>query len=294
MDTQGHNKEIQGQKGQEKNVHQDSFVLEKSIFSNIFEKDIRRVYMYKKAERLAKAIHLVSPAFRTAPALKDKMDSIAVGLVDAAILPPSAARDSMSRELLALSSVLSIARTGGLLSVMNAELISREAHQLLQEIAAYEEPRLFLDDVPSLATLAKEVGADRLMGPTQAGINAGANALGTREVRSSATTRGRTQQKSGGTQSSPTSPKQNYSRTSSELQGQKQGQSTELIKDKNAERLEAIVSILKSKGPSYIKDISTLIREVSEKTIQRDLQNLIDSGYVQKTGERRWTTYSAI
>ncbi len=259
MDNKGHDKELSHPKGSDVRSASDNFVLEKSIFSNIFEKDIRRVYIYKKAERLAKAIHLVSPAFRTAPALRDKMDSIAVGLVEAAILPPFSARDSMSRELLALSSVLSIARTGGLLSAMNTDLISREAQQLLQEIATYEEPRLFLDEVPSLAALAKEVGAERLIG----------------------------------NQSRVPDPVRVPSPRAQKAAINPKGQSIGHIKDKTQDRREAILSILTSKGPSYIKDISMLIRDVSEKTIQRELQALIDTGQVVKTGERRWTSYSA-
>jgi hypothetical protein len=261
MDNKGHDKEVSTPKGSDVRSHSDNFVLEKSIFSNIFEKDIRRVYIYKKAERLAKAIHLVSPAFRTAVALRDRMDAVAVGLVDAAILPPSAARDSMSRELLALSSVLSIGRVGGLLSAMNADLIAREAQQLLQEIATYEEPRLFLDEVPSLAQLAKEVGAERTLGTM---------------YRAPETVR----------ESRPEKPK-----SAALSKGQFIGQVKD-IKDKTSDRRDAIISILNSKGPSYIKDISMLIRDVSEKTIQRELQALIDTGQILKTGERRWTMYS--
>jgi DNA-binding transcriptional ArsR family regulator len=263
MDTKGHDKELSNPKCGDVRSHSDNFVLEKSIFTNIFEKDIRRVYIYKKAERLAKAIHLVSPAFRTAVALRDRMDAVAVGLVDAAILPPTAARDSMSRELLALSSVLSIGRTGGLLSAMNADLIAREAQQLLQEIATYEEPRLFLDEVPSLAQLAKEVGAERTLGSTFRTSESSLESR-TREVK-----------------------------TARPDKGQSKGQDKD-IKDKTADRREAIVSILSSKGPSYIKDISMLIRDVSEKTIQRELQALVDMGKIAKTGERRWTMYSAV
>lgn len=262
MDNKGQEKESALSKGTDNRAHPDTFVLEKGIFTNIFEKDIRRVYIYKKAERLAKAIHLVSPAFRTAPALRDKMDSIAVGLIDAAIMPPSGARDSMSRELLALSSVLSIARVGGLMSAMNAELISREAQQLLQEIASYEEPRIFLDDAPSLAALAREVSTERVAAGTPWGgveVPKTARAAGSEKVRT------------------PAVPK---------------GQSIGQIKDKTSDRREAIRSILSTKGPSYIKDISTLIRDVSEKTIQRELQAMIDAGQVSKSGERRWTTYS--
>ncbi|MDB5264882.1 MAG: seg [Parcubacteria group bacterium] len=248
----GQNKDSQSLRTQGNSASLDSFVLDKGIFSNIFEKDIQRVYIYKKAERLAKAIHLITPAFRNAPALRNRMDLVAVGLVDAAILPPHAAREGLSRELLALSSVLSIARTGGMLSNMNADLIAHEAHQLLQEIAAYEEPRIFMDDAPTLASLAKSsVAAARIQ----------------QEPRSRTTPTERVESK-----------------------GHGKGQ----IKDSTqaSGRRQAILDVLRSKGPVYIKDISTVIRDVSEKTIQRELSSLVEEGTVSRSGERRWTTYS--
>jgi predicted transcriptional regulator len=154
--SQGQDAEPQGGNNRNVTQYKEDFVLEKNIFNKIFEKDIQRVFMYKKAERLAKAIHLIAPAFAEAPSLRNRIDAIAVGLVDAALLPPSIARTALSRELLTLSSVLAIARTSGLLSSMNADLITKETHFLLQEVAAYEEPRLALDDVPTLADIAKK------------------------------------------------------------------------------------------------------------------------------------------
>ena len=132
-----------------------SFVLEKSIFSNVFDKDIRRVYIYKKVERLARAMHMIGPAFGHAGALRDRADRVAVALVDAAVLPPREAREALSRELLALSSLLSLARSSGTLSLMNADLVGREVHLLLEEVASYEEPRVSLGDTPSLAEISK-------------------------------------------------------------------------------------------------------------------------------------------
>lgn len=267
MSDKGQNKDINSLKAQDNRASFENFVLDKGIFSNIFEKDIRRVYIYKKSERLAKAIHLVSPAFRNSPELRNRMDRIAVGLVDAAILPPSSARDALSRELLALSSVLAIARTGGLLSSMNAELIAREAHLLLQEVAAYEEPRLFLDDVPSLAALAKDLTSERGSGPHH------------RPAHDTAQLR--------------TTPRESIAETSN-ARTQAKGQDKGHISDKKDDRKEAIVSVLRTKGSSYIKDISMVIRDVSEKTIQRELQALIEDGRVRKDGERRWTTYALV
>ena len=242
------------------------FVLDKVIFSNVFEKDIRRIYIYRKSERLAKAIQLITPAFGNAPSLRNRLDGIAVGLIDAAILPPSLAREALSRELLALSSLLSVARTGGFLSDMNADLISREAHLLLQEIAGYEEPRLFLEDLPTLAEFAKN--APSLHGPI----------------------------------SSPEKTMPTYQRNRESIKRVLSGEvssSARVAKDKGqlsdsptqSSRQEAILTILRSKGPSYIKDISTVIRDVSEKTVQPELQTLVAQGQVKREGERRWTQY---
>lgn len=239
---------------------QEDFVLEKSIFSNIFDKDIKRVFIYKKAERLAKAIHLITPAFQKTPALRDRIDSIAVGLVDAAILSPAAARTALSRELLALSSMLSIARTGGMLSLMNTELIANEAHILLQEVAAYEEPRLFLDNTQSLAELSKT--ASHIAALSQVGA-----------PRSGASIK-------------------NTSRTLSEnkkSKGHSKGQNDNVLKDT---RRDAILSVIRARGSARIKDISTVIRNVSEKTVQRELLALIAMGIIVKEGKRRWTSYT--
>jgi len=238
-----------------------NFVLDKSIFSNIFEKDIRRVYIYKKAERLAKAIDLIAPAFQNSLALKDKLETVAVGLIEAAVLAPSTARSLMARELLTLSSLLSIARASGKLSLMNADLIANEAQALLQEIASYEEPRLMLPDAPSLAELAR--AETKTEGATTRPISR----ISTIEQPKSKSTKKEKSQKD-------------------------KGQYIGHISDKKDDRKQAIRAVLKAKGPSYIKDISTVIRDVSEKTIQRELQALVSSGEVERTGERRWTVYA--
>lgn len=240
----------------DKYAHSEDFVLEKSIFTNVFEKDIRRVFIYKKAERLAKAIHLITPAFTESVSLRNRIDAIAVGLIDAAILSRGAARSALSRELLALSSVLSIARTSGVLSPMNAELIAREAHMLLHEVAAYEEPRLSLEEAPTLSDIAKNA----LSRVAPKALN-------------------------------PAPERQSPQLASPFRKGHIKDMehiSDSPIKD----RRDAVLSVIRNKKTASIKDISTLIRGVSEKTIQRELSTLIGLGMVLKQGERRWSTYS--
>ena len=271
MSDKGQNRDSHEMKAYKNNADLSDFVLDKAIFSGVFEKDIRRVYLYKKAERLAKAIHLIAPAFSGSPALKDRIERTALGLVDASVLPPMVSRDALSRELLALSSILSIARTGGMLSTMNVDLIVREAHLLLSEVVGYEEPRLVLDEIPSLASLAKA-----------SAVNESRERNGLRSV-----------------------ARITYdpSLDTQDVAADK-GQSKGHLKDTskvglpvgekgagNGNRREGILAVLRSKGPSYIKDISMIVRDVSEKTIQRELSTLVAEGLVNRKGDRRWTTY---
>ena len=62
--------------------------------------------------------------------------------------------------------------------------------------------------------------------------------------------------------------------------------------DKNHDRVEAILSILKKQPEVSVKDISIVIHGVSEKTLQRDLLSLVARGVLKKRGERRWSRYS--
>jgi len=244
-----HITEIRNAHAKNKDMHIEDFVLEKNIFNNIFEKDIRRIFIYKKAERLAKAIHLIVPAFSESVSLRNRMDTIAIGLVDAAIQSSATARTALSHELLALSSILSMARTGGILSPMNADIIAHETHILLQEVAAYEEPRLLLDEGITLSEIAKSASKRKSVQHKVADL-----VLAPKQIE----------------------------------------RDTDADKGHIKDRREAIMSVIKNKGSASIKDISTLIRDVSEKTIQRELSLLVEGGFILKKGERRWSTYSVI
>ncbi len=60
------------------------------------------------------------------------------------------------------------------------------------------------------------------------------------------------------------------------------------------DRRVRITTILGAKGEATIKDISEIITDVSEKTIQRELNAMIDENVVKREGERRWSKYSLI
>lgn len=220
-------------------------VFDKFIFESIFHKDIRRVFIYKKAQRLANALYLIAPAFNESASLKGRIEATAVVLTEAACLPGAGFARALSRELLSLSSQLSMAQAGSLLSTMNTDLITLEARLLLADVAAYEEPRLALPESPTITSLAKQVPG---------------TPVAERPVIATPTPRA--------------------TRDQSASQGQ------------YSIRQSSILSLIKDKGRVSIKDITLVVRGVSEKTVQRELQGLIDAGRIMKLGERRWSTYS--
>ena len=60
------------------------------------------------------------------------------------------------------------------------------------------------------------------------------------------------------------------------------------------DRAERIKTILEAKPQATVKDISEVVTDVSEKTIQRELNSLIEKGQVLREGQRRWSKYSVI
>ena len=65
-----------------------------------------------------------------------------------------------------------------------------------------------------------------------------------------------------------------------------------IIKDKKDSRKNHIIDLLKKSSNLTIKDFVKVIKDCSEKTIQRELIDLVKNGVIKKEGERRWSTYS--
>jgi hypothetical protein len=65
-----------------------------------------------------------------------------------------------------------------------------------------------------------------------------------------------------------------------------------VVAEKRNGRQTVIINLLKKKKEIMIKDVSSLIEGVSEKTIQRELLAMVSSGILRKVGEKRWSRYS--
>ena len=58
------------------------------------------------------------------------------------------------------------------------------------------------------------------------------------------------------------------------------------------ERQKRILAYVEKTSPAKISDFYTFFKDVSAKTIQRDLHDLVKRNILKKDGEKRWTHYS--
>ncbi len=58
-----------------------------------------------------------------------------------------------------------------------------------------------------------------------------------------------------------------------------------------SERMSLILDLVRKRKSLSIKEITGVIRDCSEKTIQRELNILIERGLIRREGERRWSMY---
>jgi hypothetical protein len=69
-------------------------------------------------------------------------------------------------------------------------------------------------------------------------------------------------------------------------------QAKDLVKKLRVDRQVRILDIVRDKKEVTIKDMVVLIKDCSEKTIQRELVSMIKSGVLKRVGKRRWSKYS--
>lgn len=60
------------------------------------------------------------------------------------------------------------------------------------------------------------------------------------------------------------------------------------------ERQKKILSALKGNGWVTIREISASLPEYGEKSVQRDILEMVEAGILKKTGDKRWRKYSLI
>lgn len=265
--------------------------LEMVLFSH---KDKNFFFIYQKIKKLSAALYLITNFFEETEPLKNSLRVLATSFLsvsarmyraDSRTL--SGMHTNLESLILETLSLLEVASLNGLISPMNLSILKREfsdltarLHTLVEgskEEALVLEPQFFITKEAEIPTSIMQRG----------------EAVSTKNV---------LKESFGSSVKNFDLYKQNQEESIPRvaIESVQDEEKKEKLKDfgsvavKKNRRQSLIIGLLKRKKEIMIKDVVGLITDCSEKTIQRELSMLVDSGLLKKEGERRWTRYSLV
>ena len=188
-----------------------------------------------KSEKLASAIYLITGFFDDKEPLKWRLRNLSADLVSNNIKD----KNIVVKEVLVL---FDVAKTAGLVSDMNHDILSRELSKFENEVKKPLELMFSKEMIPNEINLLESQRNEPIRD----------NILSNKPVL----------------------------------------REFGVVSVKKNSRQSIIIAILKRKKEIMIKDVFPLINGCSEKTIQRELSSMVQTGIIKKIGEKRWSRYS--
>lgn len=240
----------------------------------------------KKTEKLVTALYMVTDCMDTDDALKVKLRFLGVELLSdmykVSALNPIDKGSHISTTLNHINELLSfieIVSTIGFISEMNSSILHREFMNLSTELASYQSK-----DKQFTFTLSDSM-FDVVKQDEEKNLRS--------NVKDNNTSNGHIFKKA-------YSPSSFLKENTTQSIPKRLVQNTINPSDKK-ERTDKILSLIKdrankpgSESGISIKDISIAFTDVSEKTIQRELNLLVTKGLLRKIGSKRWSRYQSL
>jgi DNA-binding HxlR family transcriptional regulator len=221
---------------------------------DFFSKDENFVFIYKKTEKLATALYMVTNLFADVEPMKwtlrtkvSNLLSFIIGFKDILTLKDDEFSHEVKTKVLEIVSLLEIASRSGLVSNMNFSILKTEFMNMVNFLSESKKGRVHHGDLE-----------ENFFKPSQSIVK----------------------------------PQPRIYSVVHQVESK--GQPVVLDTHKRTNRQNIIINLLKKNKEISINDVSEVISDCSEKTIQRELISLIDMGLVKKTGERRWSKYSLV
>ncbi|MBA3733135.1 hypothetical protein H0W91_02030 [Patescibacteria group bacterium] len=231
-----------------------------------FEQDGDFVVAFKKTEKLASAVYIVTNLLSDNEPMKwtlrkkvSEFLSFSLSYKDVSDSAKNSFVYSAKSFVLEIVSLLEVSMRGGLISTMNFGILKQEFNNLISIYSSSEShdskgniiSENFFDVVrPNTPSESRYIGST----PTSLSVQNRVPEY---------------------TQKSVNNPQ---------------------IKDKEDEkkslRQTTILALLRRKKELTIKDIASVIKDCSEKTVQRELNTFIANGVLKRSGVRRWSKYS--
>lgn len=265
--------------------------LESFLFNN---KDKNVFYLYQKVKKLSAALYLITSLFDENEPLRVAIRSLSTELLSIntkLYSAPEFKRKEVSQKLESLIleavSLLEVGSLNGLVSNMNLNVLKREFHDVAVKYHDFEtdiEARSVALEPLFLSEEKYNRGEDKgLKGNDNFLVENVQHAPVKKHIENIVLYNKPALVK--------THHQENIPAEFNEIKSEKLKDFGSVAVKKNR-RQSLIIGLLKRKREIMIKDVVGVISDCSEKTIQRELSLLVDSGLLKKEGERRWTRYS--
>jgi len=239
----------------------------------------------KKTEKLITALYMVTDCMDTDDALKNKLRGLGVELLSdmyklSTLIPVEKHShiDVSLARIYELLSFIEIAHTVGFISEMNGMILKREFAVLIRELESHN-----MKDKHFTFTLNEQMFEVEKKDENENPQSYNKENL-IKDKRTSFGTMSLTSNKNFQQNFHPKVAIKSPSTLTD--RGDRTAKIISLIKDKKDNKFG-------EQGVS-IKDISLAFTDISEKTIQRELNSLVAKGKLKKTGAKRWSRYQAV
>lgn len=236
----------------------------------------------EKSLKMAAALHLVTELFSETEPIRSALREQAIALVlvaaDRRIMESSESIDGAQYVLDTTLSLIEVLNKSRLLSDMNTTILITELGQLTTLLGSIAIPSAKLSELVLHDLFASSDGASMTepitpAAPTHKTIFSASSVVP--EAQSKTTPSPRTPTAPAATTASKTQPAVI--------------KKTQPVAEKTNRR-DQILACIANQGSS-IKDIAHAVKGCSEKTIQRELNAMIEQGMVVREGEKRWSIY---
>lgn len=266
------------------------------------------IRILKRTERIATAVYLVTECIQEDEPLREKIRNCALNLVSSShTLLLESGMTKFSREgdlvviLLELRSFVSLGVSVALVSSMNGLILNTEITALIQDIEAEKIARLGEHGGMRAHERHKEISLTKEMFevPTEHVAEKTLMSSMKKDMTFTQESVVNNNVLYKGHDNSKTSFKGQVSEISQNARpiSNPKNHPTEPGNSKSdiairLGRRNTILKLIKDRREVTIKDVSSVVPDVSEKTIQRELLNLVSENVLKKTGEKRWSRYS--
>lgn len=243
-----------------------------SLMDTTIQKNNGFMSLYNKSYRLSAAVFAVSNVMDENEEIRNRIKKLSLEIVSMSVRIKDANFYDTKRQIgeieknsLELMSMLDISAIAGMISKMNAKIIKEEFESFIKELNNFSlglnsNNNIKVEDILKNTTNPENIVSN---------ISNSNEALRISQVSSNQNNSEKVENKT----------------NSNGVNGNGH-------KRKETRKIN-IFNFIKSHDNITIKDIVPHIIGCSEKTVQRELISLINEGKIKKTGERRWTRYSA-